>query len=294
MTENRKQKTKKRVFDIIQIGTRVDIPSRAFDYLIVVVILTSISVTFLRTFESLQRYEGILNAIELATIIIFIIEYLLRLWTSDLLFPKEEGRRAMRKFLLSFYGIVDLMTIVSYFSPLYSNGIVALRMIRVIRIMRLFRVNQRFDAFNVVAEVIAEKRKQLMSSICMIAMIMLTASLCIYGFEHDVQPEVFENAFSGIWWAVSTVLTVGYGDIYPITVGGQIVAIIIALLGVCVVAIPTGVISAGFVEYYARLRTDAKNMLTGETASMLVQKAQNRNMSVDEYTRYLLRKDENS
>lgn len=294
MTENRKQKTKKRVFDIIQIGTRVDIPSRVFDYLIVVVILTSISVTFMRTFESLQRYEGILNAIELATIIIFIIEYLLRLWTSDLLYPKEEGWRAVRKFLLSFYGIVDLMTIASYFSPLYSNGIVALRMIRVIRIMRLFRVNQRFDAFNVVAEVIAEKRKQLMSSICMIAMIMLAASLCIYGFEHDVQPEVFENAFSGIWWAVSTVLTVGYGDIYPITVGGQIIAIIIALLGVCVVAIPTGVISAGFVEYYARLRTDTKNMLTRETASMLEQKARKKKMSVNEYVLYLLCRDENS
>lgn len=293
MTENRKQKTKKRVFDIIQIGTRVDIPSRAFDLMIVIVILTSISVTFMRTFESLHRYEGILNAIELATIVIFIIEYLLRLWTSDLLYPEVEGRRAVRKFLLSFYGVVDLMTIVSYFAPLYSNGVVALRMIRVIRIMRLFRVNQTFDAFNVVAEVIAEKRKQLMSSICMIAMIMLAASLCIYGFEHDVQPEVFENAFSGIWWAVSTVLTVGYGDIYPITVGGQIVAIIIALLGVCVVAIPTGVISAGFVEYYARLRTDTKNMLTRETASLLEQKAKKKSMSVNEYVLYLLCRDEN-
>ena len=284
--------TKKRVFDIIQIGTRVDVPSRAFDYFIVCVILTSISVTFLQTFGSMQRYSRVLNGIELGTIIIFIAEYLLRLWTSDLLYPEERGPHALRRFIFSFYGIVDLLTIVSYFGPIYSNGIVALRMIRVIRIMRLFRVNQSFDAFNIVAEVVMEKRKQLLSSISMIAMIMLAASLCMYGFEHDVQPDVFENAFSGIWWAMSTVLTVGYGDIYPITVGGKIVAIIIALLGVCVVAIPTGVISAGFVEYYARLRSDANNVLDGDILTLLGKQAGKKGMSADEYLRYLLRRDD--
>lgn len=284
--------TKKRVFDIIQIGTRVDVPSRVFDFFIVCVILTSISVTFLQTFDSLQRYSRVLNGVELGTIIIFIIEYLLRLWTSDLLYPEYRGLRAVRRFIFSFYGIVDLLTIASYFGPLYSNGIVALRMIRVIRIMRLFRVNQSFDAFSIVAEVVAEKKKQLLSSISMIAMIMLAASLCMYGFEHDVQPEVFENAFSGIWWAMSTVLTVGYGDIYPITVGGKIVAIIIALLGVCVVAIPTGVISAGFVEYYARVRNDAGNLLSGDALSLLKKQAGKRGMSSNEYLLCLLRRGE--
>lgn len=286
------QINKKRIFDIIQIGTRVDVPSRIFDLLIVCVILTSISVTFLQTFEALEPYSRVLNGIELGTIILFIVEYLLRLWTSDLLYPKDKGMRAVRRFVFSFYGLVDLLTIVSYFAPLYSNGIVALRMIRVIRIMRLFRVNQSFDAFSIVAEVVVQKKKQLLSSISMIAMIMLAASLCMYGFEHDVQPDVFENAFSGIWWAMSTVLTVGYGDIYPVTVGGKLVAIIIALLGVCVVAIPTGVISAGFVEYYARIRDDAGSRLEGDTLSQLRKQAEKRGMSADEYLRYLLRRGE--
>lgn len=281
---------KKRVFDIIQIGTRVDIPSRAFDYMIVCVILTSICVTFLQTFESMQSYSTLLNAIELVTIIIFIAEYLLRLWTSDLLYPGERRLRAARRFVLSFYGIVDLLTIISYFGPLYSNGIVALRMIRVIRIMRLFRVNQSFDAFHIVAEVVIEKKKQLLSSVAMIAMIMLAASLCMYGFEHDVQPDVFENAFSGIWWAMSTVLTVGYGDIYPVTVGGRLTAILIALLGVCVVAIPTGVISAGFVEYYARLRADGQ--MDKAVRTVLESQAAQKKMTVNEYILYLLQQDE--
>ena len=81
---------------------------------------------------------------------------------------------------------------------------------------------------------------------------MLASSLGIYSAEHEAQPEAFRNAFSGVWWSVSTLLTVGYGDIYPITVIGKIMAIIIAFLGVGVVAIPTGIISAGFVEQYTK------------------------------------------
>ena len=82
--------------------------------------------------------------------------------------------------------------------------------------------------------------------------LMLASSLCMYSVEHNAQPEVFRNAFSGIWWSMSTLLTVGYGDIYPVTTLGRIMAICIAYLGVGVVAIPTGIISAGFVEQYQR------------------------------------------
>lgn len=84
---------------------------------------------------------------------------------------------------------------------------------------------------------------------------MLASSLCMYGAEHEVQPDQFKNAFSGIWWSVSTLLTVGYGDIYPVTTLGKCMAIIIGFLGVGVVAIPTGIISAGFVEQYTRIKT---------------------------------------
>ena len=81
---------------------------------------------------------------------------------------------------------------------------------------------------------------------------MLASSLAMYGAEHEAQPEAFENAFSGIWWSVSTLLTVGYGDIYPVTIAGKILAIFIAFLGVCVVAIPTGILSAGFMEKFSK------------------------------------------
>ena len=100
---------------------------------------------------------------------------------------------------------------------------------------------------------------------------MLASSLCMYSVEHDAQPDVFRNAFSGIWWSMSTLLTVGYGDIYPITTLGKVMAICIAYLGVGAVAIPTGIISAGFVEQYQRKSglSNIKNADIKEIAEIL-------------------------
>lgn len=283
------EKYKKRIFDIIQIGSREDIPSTIFDIFIVCMIILSIAVTFLETFDELAPYKAVMDAIELFTILVFMVEYILRIWTSEYLYPDCGKGEAVNRFLFSFYGIVDFLTIVSYFSVLYSNGAIVLRMIRVVRILRLFKVNQSFDAFNVLAEVLKEKLNQIISSLFMIFMLMLGASLCMYGFEHEAQPEVFDNAFSGMWWAMSTVLTVGYGDMYPVTLGGRVAAILIALLGVCVVAIPTGVISAGFVEYYARLRTDeVKTIFAPDVCEMLQRQAKARNVSVNTYMERLI------
>lgn len=288
---------KRRTFEIIQIGTRVDFWSRAFDYFIVFMILLSISVTFMLTFAELDRYAAAMEAIEFFTIVVFIIEYALRVWTSSLLYPDLNRRKAALKFIFSFYGLVELLTIVSYFAPLYSNGMIALRIIRVTRILRLFQINTNSDTYNVVAEVLMDKKKQLLSSVSMILMLMLAASLCMYGFEHDAQPDIFENAFSGIWWAMSTILTVGYGDIYPITIGGKLMAIFIALLGVCVVAIPTGVISAGFVEYDNKmrvetiLRSDKDGIVNKEVISALKRSAKKKKMSVNEYLLFLMMQD---
>ena len=151
--------------------------------------------------------------------------------------------------MFSFDGIVDLLTIIPAF---FLTGFVVFRMLRVVRIFHLFRINSQYDSFNVIKNVIYNKRNQIFSSIFIIVILMLASSLGIYSVEHEAQPNVFENAFSGIWWSVSAMLTVGYGDIYPITPVGQIMAIFIAFLGVGVVAIPTGIISAGFVEQYQK------------------------------------------
>ena len=123
-------------------------------------------------------------------------------------------------------------------------------MFRVVRIFRLFQINAYYDSLNVITDVIIGKRQQLLSSVFIIMVLMMSSSLCMYSLEHEAQPEVFSNAFSGIWWSVSTLLTVGYGDIYPVTTLGKMFSIFITFLGVGMVAIPTGIISAGFVDQY--------------------------------------------
>lgn len=246
---------KKRVFEIIQIGNRRDIASAGFDIFIVLAISCNLIATLLSTFEEATPYMQVIHAVEFVTIIIFVIEYILRLWTAEYLYPDKKRWKAVMGFVFSFYGIIDLLTFFPYFLPIFfPAGAVAFRVFRVIRIFRLFQINAQYDAFNVITNVLKEKKNQIISSVCMVLIFMVAASLCMYGLEHEAQPDQFKNAFSGIWWSVSTLLTVGYGDIYPITVMGRIMAIVISFLGVGMVAIPTGIISAGFVEQYTKLK----------------------------------------
>ena len=213
------------------------------------VICANILVTFLQTFDELTFLFPAFHVIEVITILIFCVEYILRIWTADYLYPDKNEFRSRLRFLISLDGIIDLLTILPFF---FLSGMVIFRMLRVARIFHLFRLNARYDSFNVITTVLYEKRNQIISSVFIVLILMLASSLCMYSVEHDSQPEVFRNAFSGIWWSMSTLLTVGYGDIYPITTLGRIMAICIAYLGVGAVAIPTGIISAGFVEQYQR------------------------------------------
>lgn len=189
---------KKRIFQIMQIGDKRDLISKFFDYFIVFAIFLNLGVVIYDTFDSSLPYKTILDMIELVTLIIFLIEYILRLWTADLLYPEESRGRAVSHFVFSFYGLVDLFTFLPYFIPfMFPSGIVAFRMLRVIRIFRLFKINQQYDAFNVIIDVLSEKKNQIFSSVCMIFVMMIAASLCMYSLEHEAQPDVFSNAFSG-------------------------------------------------------------------------------------------------
>lgn len=246
---------KKRVFDIIQIGYDGDLPSKLFDIASIIVILTNLFIAIFETFDRSAPYLDILNLLEFITVIWFTVEYILRVWTAAYLYPAVSRRKAVYQYITSFNGVVDLLSFLPYYLPVFfPAGVVAFRMFRIIRILRLFRVNAYYDALNVIADVVKSKKDQLLSSIFIIFILMIASSLCMYSLENAVQPDVFQNAFSGFWWAVSTLLTVGYGDIYPVTVPGRIFGIIITFLGVGMVAIPTGILSAGFVEQYTRIK----------------------------------------
>jgi len=262
---------KKKIFNIIQIGDKSNRISRVFDIFITITIVLNILVTFAQTFDELSRITMGLKAIEYVTLGIFCVEYVLRIWTAEYLYPNIGRRQAKLRFLISFDGVIDLLTIVPVF---FLSGFVIFRMLRVARIFHLFRLNAKYDSFNVITTVLYEKRNQIISSVFIVLILMLASSLCMYSVEHDTQPDVFRNAFSGVWWSMSTLLTVGYGDIYPVTTLGRVMAICIAYLGVGAVAIPTGIISAGFVEQYQRKSSlsNLKNADIKQIAEIFVDK----------------------
>lgn len=269
--DQEKMKLKEKIFNIIQIGDKSNPISRMFDIFITVTIVANILVTFLQTFDELAFLTTVFKGVEYVTIFIFCVEYIFRIWTAEYLYPDKSRGRSRLRFLVSFDGIVDFLTIVPVF---FLSGFVIFRMLRVARIFHLFRLNAKYDSFNVITTVLYEKRNQIISSVFIVLILMLASSLCMYSVEHDAQPTVFRNAFSGIWWSMSTLLTVGYGDIYPITPLGRVMAICIAYLGVGAVAIPTGIISAGFVEQYQRKSniSGLKNEDIKEIAEVFVDK----------------------
>ncbi len=252
-------KRRERLFEIVDVGYDLDRVSRTYDFLNVCSVIINLAVSILYTFSGIRdRYGKALLIIEGITVAFFFVDYILRLITARVKYGNERGMtegKAIRKYALSFMGIVDLFSFLPYFLPIFfPAGTVAFRMIRIVRIFRLFKINAYYDSFNVITEVLYGKRQQLISSVLIVLILMIASSLCMYSLEHEAQPEVFSNAFSGIWWATSTLLTVGYGDIYPITTLGKIFGILITFLGVGMVAIPTGIISAGFVNQYSQIK----------------------------------------
>lgn len=241
---------KHRIYEIIQIGQLKDRPSRAYDLLVATAILLNLGIALFETFDISTLMDDVLFLIEIATVLVFTVDYGLRLWTAEHRYPGLDESESIRKYVFSLGGIIDFLSFFPFYLPfIFPEGVVAFRMFRVARIFRLFRVNQYSDAMNIVTEVLGRRRNQLLSSAFILLILMTGASILMYNVEHAAQPDVFANAFSGFWWAASTLTTVGYGDIYPLTLAGKILGVIITFLGVGIVAIPTGIISAGFVEH---------------------------------------------
>lgn len=247
---------RQRILKMVEVGFTEDFISRFYDYISIVLIGINLTATVLLTFNYMEEhYYGILSGIEFVTVVFFAIDYILRIYTADLLYPDLGPVKSLLKYVFSFSGIVDLLSFLPFFLPIFfPAGSVAFKVFRVARVFRIFRVNAYYDSLNVITAVLSSKKQQLFSSLFILVVLMLSSSLCMYGIENPVQPEVFSNAFSGIWWSASTLLTVGYGDIYPITTAGKVFGILITFLGCGMVAIPTGIISAGFVEQYSRFR----------------------------------------
>ncbi|MBR3221063.1 MAG: ion transporter [Kiritimatiellae bacterium] len=207
------------------------------------------SVVFAATFDLPKEVQGAFVWIERVASVVFTVEYLLRIWTADLKYPGVSQFRARLRYVSSGMAVIDLLAILPFWLPMFLPGsLLGIRAIRLIRLLRILKLNRYSEAMAGLGEVIKEKQREIFGSFFFVGLLMLVSSLIIYAAEHDAQPNAFKNAFSGLWWTVATLTTVGYGDIYPITVIGRIFGAALALLGVAAVAVPTGIISSGLIE----------------------------------------------
>ncbi|MBQ6526135.1 MAG: ion transporter [Clostridia bacterium] len=254
--EHRFSNLRTTVFKMVEVGYNESGITRGYDILSFVLIILNVIGSIMFTFDYCElHYSTALHWVEAVTVAFFAIDYVLRLWTAPLLFPQERTAKAVAKYIFSFWGIIDLVSFLPYYLPwFFPQGGTVFRLFRVMRLFRLFRINAYYDSLGTITAVLKSRKQQLLSSIFILLVLMVSASLMMYSVENKAQPDVFRNALSGIWWASSALLTVGYGDVYPITVAGKIIGMIITFLGVGMVAIPTGIISAGFVEQYQRFK----------------------------------------
>ena len=242
------KKLRRRIFEIISKAEDGDILSRIFDGLIMVLIFISILSIVLESFEEIRsRFSGLFRVFEVVSVSVFALEYVLRIWTADYLYP--ESRHPHIKYILSPMAIIYLLAILPFFLPFISVDLRFLRMTRLFRLFRLLRVfklGRYFDALMIVVSVIKKSASQLIVSVALCFFVMLFSAIIMYTVENPVQPEQFPNVISSLWWAICTLTTVGYGDIYPVTDVGRFFASIISLVGIGIIAIPTGIIAAGF------------------------------------------------
>ncbi len=204
------------------------------DSLIAITIIASVVLFTLETLPNLSpRIRGIFNTLETGIVAIFTAEYLYRI---------IRAKRKL-KFITSFYGLVDLVAILPYFiAP--GLDLVALRLLRFFRFLRILKLVRYNQAMRRFGKAFAIAKEEIVIFTAGTAILIFLSAVGIYHFEHAKQPEVFSSIFDCLWWAVATLTTVGYGDIYPVTTGGRIFTMIILLLGLGLVAATTGIISS--------------------------------------------------
>lgn len=242
-------KVKKRVFEIIELSKTGDKLSHIFDLLIIILICINVITIIAGTFNLPENIKLISKYIEIISIIIFTFEYIARIWTADYLYPRMKPYIARIKYIFSFMAIIDLLAILPFYLPMViSIDLRILRVLRMIRLFRIFKINRYTSALSTIVKVFKNKAPQLISSMLIVSLMMIIASVLMYNFEHEAQPETFSNVFQALWWSIATLTTVGYGDIYPVTAVGKILSAIIAILGIGLVAVPTGIITSGFSE----------------------------------------------
>ncbi len=238
---------RRRTFELLNLGSGSDRLSLSMDWLLISLILLNVVANVVESVPEIgQAYMPWFHGFELFSVAIFSVEYVLRLVCC---IEGDDPRfhhpvRGRLRWATSPLAITDLLAIV----PFYLSAFVAidLRMLRVLRLLRIFKLAHYFSALNVLLDVIRTERHAFGAAYFIVVLGLILAASGVYVFEHAAQPEALGSIPAAIWWSVSTLTTVGYGDVTPVTLGGKIFGTVVMILGVGTVAVPTGLLATGF------------------------------------------------
>lgn len=194
---------------------------------------------------------GLFSAFEIASVSVFTAEYMLRIWSATAAPGCLAPILGRLRFALTPLALIDLLAILPFYLPFTGLDLRVLRIVRLSRISRLFRVAKlaRYStAMATFGRVATAKRAELLTTLSILGILLIVASSLMYYAENDAQPDKFSSIPAAMWWGVATLTTIGYGDIYPVTGTGKLLAGLVAILGIGMFALPTGILGAAFVE----------------------------------------------
>ena len=197
-----------------------------------------------------DKYNEFFTYFGFFSIVIFTIEYLLRLWTAPYKFISSKNVfLPYLRYIFSFFGIIDLCVILPFYLPFIINvDLRVFRILRIFRFMRILKLARYNSSLKLIIRVFRKQKEKLYITIFFMVVMILLASSIMYFVENAVQPDKFPNIPATLWWAVATLTTVGYGDVYPVTILGKILGSIISIMGIGLIAMPSGIISMGLIS----------------------------------------------
>lgn len=205
------------------------------------------------------RAATVLYGFSLLSTAVFGVEYCCRVWVADLAHPELSPARARVRYVFSLMGIVDLLAFLPALAMLFlpmSRAVVDA--VRIVRLVRLIKISRYMRGLRVISRVFSKRRHEIVAAFMVLALVAIASSVLMYQVEHAVQPEVFDSVLTGLYWAVTTMTSTGYGDVVPVTTAGRLIGIATMVVSIGVVAIPAGIFSAGFIEEFRERDNAAK------------------------------------
>lgn len=242
----------KRTYEIVEQGRDDDKKSRMFDFFIMLLVMANVLAVILETVPSMKvEHRELFAAFELFSVAVFSLEILARIWSCVSVDTSTGPLKKRIKELFRPLVVIDLLAVLPFY---LSFAVVDLRVLRVLRLLRLLRIakfGRYSDSLKCIFNVVDKKKDELLITVGAMLLLLIVASTLVFYVEHEAQPDAFSSIPATMWWGVCTLTTVGYGDLYPVTLIGKLLASVISILGVGMFALPAGILASGFEKAFS-------------------------------------------